>query len=98
MFQGRSRLPLWVEFVGQRGNASVLLSLAEQVIKLRRERAPQLLPLGSGAPGPIPDGALFDRAAVAEALRSTGHDPSKLFSQYSPRYPAAGKDSSKGEM
>lgn len=70
-----------------------LCAHVNEVIKLRRERAPQLLPLGSGAPGPIPDGALFDRAAVAEALRSTGHDPSKLFSQYSPRYPAAGEAS-----
>ncbi|EEC03365.1 transmembrane protein cmp44E, putative, partial [Ixodes scapularis] len=55
-----------------------------EVLKVRRERAPHLLPQ-PGRPaspsGTVPEAALFDRAAVGEALRSTGHDTSKLFTQ-----------------
>lgn len=65
-----------------------------EVLKVRRERAPHLLPQ-PGRPaspsGTVPEGALFDRAAVGEALRSTGHDTSKLFTQFSHRYSTTGE-------
>ncbi|XP_075525945.1 protein EFR3 homolog stmA [Dermacentor variabilis] len=74
---------------GQLTSIPSLCSHVTEVIKVRRERAPQLLPQGpplTGSLGQVPEQALFDRTIVAEALRSTGHDPSKLFTPYAPRH------------
>ncbi|XP_077495686.1 protein EFR3 homolog stmA isoform X3 [Amblyomma americanum] len=74
---------------GQLTSIPSLCSHVNEVIKVRRERVPQLLPQGQQLTGPlgqVPEQALFDRNVVAEALRSTGHDPSKLFTPYAPRH------------
>ncbi|KAG8198928.1 hypothetical protein JTE90_015136 [Oedothorax gibbosus] len=63
----------------------------EQVIKNRLERAIQLLPDDSctfGLFNSIPDNmeeTLFDSGVIAEALRSSGHDTSRLLLPYIPR-------------
>ncbi|KAH7975337.1 hypothetical protein HPB52_000598 [Rhipicephalus sanguineus] len=74
---------------GQLTSIPSLCTHVTEVIKVRRERTPQLLPQGPPLTGPlgqVPEQALFDRNVVAEALRSTGHDPSKLFTPYAPRH------------
>uniref|UniRef100_A0A131YZ51 Transmembrane protein cmp44E n=1 Tax=Rhipicephalus appendiculatus TaxID=34631 RepID=A0A131YZ51_RHIAP len=74
---------------GQLTSIPSLCTHVTEVIKVRRERTPQLLPQGpplTGSLGQVPEQALFDRNVVAEALRSTGHDPSKLFTPYAPRH------------
>ncbi|KAH9363514.1 hypothetical protein HPB48_005953 [Haemaphysalis longicornis] len=74
---------------GQLTSIPSLCAHVSEVIKVRREQAPHLLPQYSGPPGgmgSVPEQALFDRNTVAEALRSTGHDPSKLFTAYAPRH------------
>uniref|UniRef100_L7M9J5 Uncharacterized protein n=1 Tax=Rhipicephalus pulchellus TaxID=72859 RepID=L7M9J5_RHIPC len=74
---------------GQLTSIPSLCAHVTEVIKVRRERTPQLLPQGPPLTGPlgqVPEQALFDRNVVAEALRSTGHDPSKLFTPYAPRH------------
>nr|XP_037271315.1 protein EFR3 homolog B-like isoform X2 [Rhipicephalus microplus] len=74
---------------GQLTSIPSLCTHVTEVIKVRRERTPQLLPQGPPLTmplGQVPEQALFDRNIVAEALRSTGHDPSKLFTPYAPRH------------
>lgn len=64
----------------------------DQVVKNRQERAPQLLPddeltfgLQNSAPETVDQDVLFDNAVIAEALRSSGHDTSRLLAPYIPR-------------
>lgn len=74
---------------GQLTSIPSLCAHVNEVIKVRREQAPNLLPQGpTGGLSSLPEQVLFDRNTVAEALRSTGHDPSKLFTPYAPRHSA----------
>ncbi|XP_022255240.1 protein EFR3 homolog B-like [Limulus polyphemus] len=61
----------------------------EQVIKNRREKAQQLLPREDepavSSPFEISDDFLFDKNVVSEALRSSGHDTSRLLTPFMPR-------------
>ncbi|XP_064486988.1 protein EFR3 homolog B-like isoform X2 [Ornithodoros turicata] len=81
---------------GQLTSIPSLCSHVSEIVKFRIENAPHLLPNRQQGPIPVaavPEEALFDKAIIAETLRSTGHDTAKLFTQYAPRYVAPGEAS-----
>ncbi|XP_054722243.1 protein EFR3 homolog B-like [Uloborus diversus] len=79
-------------FLGQLTAIPTFCTHVDQVIKNRSERALQLLPddsLTFGLFNSIPENVdadlLFDNAIISEALRSSGHDTTRLLAPYIPR-------------
>ncbi|XP_042897803.1 protein EFR3 homolog B isoform X2 [Parasteatoda tepidariorum] len=79
-------------FLGQLTAIPLFCSHIDQIIKNRLEKAPQLLPddsltfgLFNSIPDNIDESLLFDKTIIAEALRNSGHDTTRLLTPYIPR-------------